>query len=180
MNSKFSNFKMQAKMQAIIILIACDIFSCKAPTEKTHDVRDGTVVIQGNKDRCKYVGSPQLSGAPIAGRWDSLNWEENEKYAFSELIEIVPQNNTTTLEVTYVNYCTVKSLHVGVAVSATAPVTYQSTSFTLGKIIEATKTEPIDGSPITCTLRKEAGTYRFTFAEDCLVIEGAYFVKRKN
>ena len=173
------SIKSELKTLALIAFLSLVAFSCRAPVETKVNVRDGVVIIQGDKTKCKYTGAPQPSGIPIAGRWESLNWEENEKYVFSELIEITPQNNTNVLELTYVNYCTVKSLNLSVIASASGTGIYQITSFTLGKNLEATKTESIDGSPVTCSLRRDAGTYRFAFDENCLVIEGAYFVKHK-
>jgi hypothetical protein len=165
---------------AALFYVAASSSSCSKPTEQGSDPRSGAVVIQGNKDKCKFDTALTPSGIPIVGIWDALNWEENQDFRFTSIIEITSQNNSNNLQLFYKNYCTLKALKISVAAIANGPGLYQTTSFALGKTLEATTTENINGKPVSCSLRQEAGTYRFSFDQDCLVIEGTYYVKRKN
>lgn len=161
----------------MITVLATVITSCfKQSAEKDKNSIENSVVVQGDRSKCKANG-PMPPNNGLIGVWNQLDWRQNDEMQFTSVLEFKPAPaNITTI--TFTNYCTVKKAGRSAVASVTSQIFDQVTAFNVAQSLSKTTNEKIGDTDVTCEVAAEAGTYRYQFDELCLVIEGVYYLKK--
>lgn len=155
--------------------ISIAALSCNKPQTKDANAFENSVVVQGDRSQCKATGP--IPNGNLLGQWTKIDWRETADLQFSSYLEF--KNGTTGLELSFQNYCTVKSMQKSVLAAVSSKVYDNATSITVIQNQQKTVNDTIGGLKISCDVAAEAGTYMYKFDGLCLIIEGVYYVRKQ-